>query len=102
MPPLSFNALAGIPEIEAGADLAGCIADALRATGCVLRARDVLVVAQKVVSKAEGRTVDLADIVPSSEAHRLAETTRKDPRLIEVILGESEEIVRAVPNVLIV
>ncbi|HEY2590169.1 MAG TPA: coenzyme F420-0:L-glutamate ligase [Steroidobacteraceae bacterium] len=102
MPPVSFNALAGIPEIEAGADLASCIADALQASGCVLHDRDVLVVAQKIVSKAEGRTVDLATVVPSSEARRLAEATRKDPRVVEVILGESEEIVRAVPNVLIV
>jgi len=102
MTPVTFNALTGIPEIEAGADLASCIADALHASGCVLRDRDVLVVAQKIVSKAEGRTVDLATVVPSSEAQRLAETTRKDPRVVEVILGESEEIVRAVPNVLIV
>jgi coenzyme F420-0:L-glutamate ligase/coenzyme F420-1:gamma-L-glutamate ligase len=102
MSPVSFNVLAGIPEIEAGADLAGCIADALQASGCVLHDRDVLVVAQKIVSKAEGRTVDLATVVPSSEAQRLAVVTRKDPRVVEVILGESEEIVRAVPNVLIV
>jgi coenzyme F420-0:L-glutamate ligase / coenzyme F420-1:gamma-L-glutamate ligase len=102
MRPLTFNALAGVPEIAAGADLAACITDALRAGGQVLRERDVLVVAQKIVSKAEGRTVDLDTIVPSSEAQRLAQATGKDPRLIEVILGESEEIVRAVPNVLIV
>ncbi len=100
--PLTFQALAGIPEIEAGVDLAGCITNALRASGWVLRERDLLVVAQKIVSKSEGQTVDLDTVHPSSEAQRLAEKTRKDPRLVEVILRESEEIVRAVPNVLIV
>jgi len=99
---LTFNALTGVPEIEVGADLASCVADALRSSGCVLREGDVLVIAQKIVSKAEGRTVDLDNVSPSNEAQRLAEVTRKDPRLVEVILGESEEIVRAVPNVLIV
>ncbi len=100
--PLTLAALAGLPEIETSADLATCITDALYAAGLALREHDVLVVAQKIVSKAEGRTVDLDTIVPSNEALRLAAVTRKDPRLVEVILGESEEIVRAVPNVLIV
>lgn len=102
LPPLTFQALAGMPEIEAGADLSSCIMDALRACECALRERDVLVVAQKIVSKAEGRTVDLGTVRPSSEAQRIAQKTRKDPRIVEVILQESEEIVRAVPNVLIV
>jgi coenzyme F420-0:L-glutamate ligase / coenzyme F420-1:gamma-L-glutamate ligase len=102
MQPITFNALTGVPEIEAGADLASCITDALRASGEVLRACDVLVVAQKIVSKAEARTVYLDAVVPSSEARRLAQATRKDARLVEVILGESAEIVRAAPNVLIV
>ena len=99
---LTFTALTGFPEIEAGTDLAGRVMEALRAAGLVLLERDVLVVAQKVVSKAEGRTIPLDTVVPSSEALRLAHATRKDPRIVEVILGESEEIVRAVPNVLIV
>ena len=99
---LTFNTLTGFPEIEAGADLATCITDALRTAGLVLREHDVLVIAQKIVSKAEGRTIDLDSVVPSSEAQRLAQVTRKDARIVEVILRESEEIVRAVPNVLIV
>ncbi len=98
---LTITALA-LPEIEAGVDLAACITDALHAGGHTLRERDVLVVAQKVVSKAEGRTVDVEAVVPSSEARGLAAVTGKDARLIEVILGESEEVVRAAPNVLIV
>lgn len=98
----TLTALAGLPEIEAGADLAACIVRALRAQELALRERDVLVVAQKVVSKAEGRTVDLDGVVPSGEAVRLATLTGKDARLIEVILGETDEVVRAAPNVLIV
>src|SRR5690348_1957637 len=99
---LTLTALEGLPEIEPGVDLASCLLDALRAGGQVLREHDVLVIAQKIVSKCEGRLVDLAGIVPSAEALRLAAITRKDPRVVEAILGESEEIVRAVPNVLIV
>ncbi|MGH8261305.1 MAG: coenzyme F420-0:L-glutamate ligase, partial [Steroidobacteraceae bacterium] len=99
---LTLTALAGVPEIERGADLAACVIEALRAGGLALRERDVLVVAQKVVSKAEGRFLYLDEIVPSDEARRIAAVTRKDPRLVEAILAESQEIVRAVPNVLIV
>lgn len=98
----SVAALTGLPEIEVGADLAACLIEALDTGGWDLRGGDVLVVAQKVVSKAEGRFVALDGVVPSAEALRLAALTRKDPRIVEVILGETEEVVRAVPNVLIV
>lgn len=99
---LNLTGIDRLPEIEAGADLSACIADALRAGSHELRERDVLVVAQKIVSKAEGRTVELDQVVPSSEALRLAAVTQKDARLVEIILGEAEEVVRAAPNVLIV
>jgi len=99
---LSFTPLLGLPEIEAGADLAQMIVAALSAQALSLAAHDVLVVAQKIVSKAEGRTVVLDEISPSEEARRLAALTAKDPRLIELILAESQEVVRAAPNVLIV
>jgi len=102
MPSLSFTALPGLPEIEPGADLAQEILAALGRCGLVLFARDVVIVAQKIISKAEGRTVELGSVVPSHEALRLAAVTGKDPRLIEVILGESEEVVRAASHVLIV
>ncbi|HTX25221.1 MAG TPA: coenzyme F420-0:L-glutamate ligase [Steroidobacteraceae bacterium] len=92
----------GLPEIEPGADLAALIAARLAARGLEPRERDVLVVAQKIVSKAEGRFVELASVVPSEEAERLARITRKDPRIVEIILRETQEIVRAAPNVLIV
>ncbi len=99
---ISFTAVEGLPEIESGADLASLIAAALRARELVLRVRDVLIVAQKIVSKAEGRLVELDSVVPSEEARRLSRLTGKDPRMVELILGETDEVVRAVPNVLIV
>jgi len=99
---ISFTAVPGIPEVLDGADIAATIAKALLAADLLPRARDVVVVAQKIVSKAEGRTVDLAQVKPSPEAQRLSQLTGKDARLVEVILAESEEVVRAAPNVLIV
>jgi coenzyme F420-0:L-glutamate ligase/coenzyme F420-1:gamma-L-glutamate ligase len=99
---IAFTAIEGLPEIEPGTDLAATIGDRLEELRLLPAAHDVLVVAQKVVSKAEGRTVDLASVAPSQEALRLARLTGKDPRLIEVILSESAEIVRAAPRVLIV
>ena len=95
-------ALEGLPRIRPGDDLAAIIGDALSAAGLVPAAQDVLVVAQKVVSKAEGRLVRLDDVVPSAQAVELAGTTGKDPRLVEVILAESRRVVRARFNVLIV
>jgi len=88
--------------MTAGADLAGHIVSALARQQLVLAADDVLVVAQKIVSKVEGRSVDLAGVTPGSEALRLAQLTGKDARLVEVILSESSAVVRAAPNVLIV
>lgn len=92
----------GMGEVMPGDDLAGLLAGALQAQGLVLRADDVLVVTQKIVSKAEGRFVALDTVTPGSEAQRLAGVTRKDPRLVEVVLAESTAILRAVPGVLIV
>jgi coenzyme F420-0:L-glutamate ligase/coenzyme F420-1:gamma-L-glutamate ligase len=74
----------------------------LRDAGIVPRDRDVFVVAQKIVSKAEGRYVDLNDVVPSRRAVELAAAVGKDPRIIEVILSESNEVVRHAHGVLIV
>lgn len=93
--------LAGIGEVLPGCDLPGLLADALDASGAVLRPGDVLVVTQKIVSKAEGRFVDLDTVEPEDQARGLAVITRKDPRLVELVLRESTAVVRAVPNVLI-
>jgi len=95
-------ALAGVPDVHAGDDLAQTIVERCRATGNLPLDGDVLVVAQKVVSKAEDRYVDLARVEPSGRARALSTTTGKDARLVEVILGESRRVVRAVRDVLIV
>ncbi len=99
---LWIRAISGIPGVRPGDDLAELLADAIVRSGEMLRDGDVLVVAQKIVSKAEGRIVRLADVVPSPRAVELAARTDKDPRAVEVILGESVEVLRAVPGVLIV
>ncbi|HTW38664.1 MAG TPA: coenzyme F420-0:L-glutamate ligase [Steroidobacteraceae bacterium] len=99
---VSFTAVEGLPEIQPGEDLGEHIARSLQTGTLVPRERDVLIVAQKAVSKAEGCFVELDDVVPSAQARRLAQITGKDPRFVEVVLRESEEIVRAAPNVLIV
>lgn len=94
--------LAGIGEIRPGSNLVVVLGDALAAAGTgPPRPEDALVVTQKIVSKAEDRFVDLTDVTPSTEALRLAEVTRKDPRLVELVLSESTAVVRAVPHVLI-
>lgn len=93
MPEVRVIPLTGLPEVREGDDLAGFITDAARASPGI-QAGDVVVVTQKVVSKAEGRVVALADATPSPEAERLAVETEKDPRLVELILRESNRIVR--------
>jgi coenzyme F420-0:L-glutamate ligase/coenzyme F420-1:gamma-L-glutamate ligase len=102
MTSLEVVALRGVPLIRAGDDLVDLIASALELNDVTLRAQDVLVVAQKIVSKAEGRIVDLATIEPSARARALAADVAKDPRLVEVILSESVRVVRARRGVLIV
>ena len=84
----------GIPEIHPGDDLAELIAEAMRDAGIGLRDDDVLVVTQKVVSKAEGRVVELASVDPSLAAREFAERWGKDPRQVELVLRESAEVVR--------
>jgi coenzyme F420-0:L-glutamate ligase/coenzyme F420-1:gamma-L-glutamate ligase len=100
-PSLSIFPLTGLGEIRPGDDLAGLLADAIDAHGFVPVAGDVLVVTQKIVSKAEDRYADLDAIEPGEEAERLAAVTTKDPRLIELVLRESSAVLRAVPGVLI-
>jgi len=102
MTSLEVVALTGLPLIKAGDNLVEMIAESLKQNGVEPRAYDVLVVAQKIVSKAEGRMVDLATIKPSAQALALATEVDKDPRLVEVILSESVRVVRARRNVLIV
>jgi coenzyme F420-0:L-glutamate ligase/coenzyme F420-1:gamma-L-glutamate ligase len=91
-----------MPIVAPGDDLASMIMTALVECGEELRQGDVLVVAQKIVSKAEGRVVALASVTPSERAIALAAATGKDPRLVELILRESDEVVRHAPNVIVV
>jgi len=95
-------ALPGIPLIRPGDDLASILIEAIEATGHRPRERDVLVVAQKIVSKAEGRYRRLEEVTASPRAQDIARESHKDPRLIEVILSESAEILRCKRDVVIV
>lgn len=96
---IKIHPLAAIGEVCPGDDLAAILGDALAHLDP--GPDSVLVVTQKIVSKAEDRFVDLKDVTPGPEAVRLAEVTNKDPRLVELVLAESIAVVRAVPNVLI-
>lgn len=93
--------LPGLPEVRPGDDLVGLMDEALKRSGEALRSGDVVVMAQKVVSKAEGRVVPLASVTPSERARRMAEESGKDARVLEVVLGESRSIVRWERGVLI-
>jgi coenzyme F420-0:L-glutamate ligase / coenzyme F420-1:gamma-L-glutamate ligase len=97
---LTARALDGLPEVAAGDDLAALIA-AAAAAGAPLRDGDVMVVAHKVVSKAEGRVRQLDEVVPGAQAIELAETHGKDPRHVQVVLDETVELLRAERGVLI-
>ncbi|MDX2158631.1 MAG: coenzyme F420-0:L-glutamate ligase [Hyphomicrobiaceae bacterium] len=101
-PALSVWPLRGLPRVKPGDDLGRLLIDAICSEGLVPAAGDILVVAQKIVSKAEGRTVDVAAVTPSARAQELAEVTGKDPRLVELVLRESTEVLRAKRNVMIV
>ena len=99
---MTITGIPGIPLIRPGDDLAGLILGAIRAAGLSLHHGDVLIVTSKIVSKAEGRFVSLATVVPGPEAERLAAVTSKDPRMVELVLRESVGVVRAAPGVLVV
>lgn len=98
---VTYFAVDGFPLIEPGDDLVTIILEALRLQGSSLESGDIIVIAQKVVSKSENRYVNLRDVTPSAQALELAEKVGKDPRYVEVVLSESEEIVRYRPNTLI-
>lgn len=93
--------LTGMGEVQPGDDLAGILQGAVDRCASERRVGDILVVTQKIVSKAEGRFAFLDDVKPGDEALRLAAVTRKDPRLVQLVLDESTAIIRAVPHVLI-
>jgi coenzyme F420-0:L-glutamate ligase/coenzyme F420-1:gamma-L-glutamate ligase len=99
---LRLIALPEFPAVHAGDDLAGLTMTALSRAGLVLVDGDVLVFAQKIVSKAEGRQVALSTVTPGSRALELARVVQKDARLVELVLHETRRVVRAAKDVLIV
>lgn len=106
MPPVAATGLTvtpikGVPRVEPGDDLATILVEALKHSQIELQPTDVVVVAQKIVSKAEGAIVQLSRVESGEEALKVAQTVDKDPRLVEVILNNSKRIVRSVPGVLI-
>ncbi len=92
----------GIPEVATGVNLGKLIAQSIGEAGLEVKDRDILVVAQKIVSKAEGQVLDLADVEPSPLAHRWATTHGKDARLVEIVLRESRRLLRMERGLLIV
>ena len=99
---VNITGFAGIKMVEPGDDLGAIAVEAFTANGLVPEAGDVLVVAQKIVSKAEGRYVDVATVEPSEKAIALAAELDKDPRFVEVVLSQSKRVVRHRPGLLIV
>jgi coenzyme F420-0:L-glutamate ligase / coenzyme F420-1:gamma-L-glutamate ligase len=99
---ITYFAVPGLPLIRPGDDLAALIVDAFHAEQLKLISGDIVVVAQKVVSKAEDRYVQLKEVRPSEQAQSLADQIGKDPRYIEVVLSESAEVVKHRRNILIV
>jgi len=99
---LILTALPGIPMVQPGDDLAAFIQQALSSAGIHLEDGDILALAQKVVSKAEGRLVNLASVTPSERAQVLASETGKDPRFLELVIKESRDVLRTRPGTVIV
>ena len=100
--PLTFTCLPGIPLISPGDPLPQIILNGLNLAGINLEDGDILVVAQKIVSKSEGRLVNLTTVTASAQALELAQITGKDARFVELVLQESRQVLRTAPNTLIV
>ncbi len=99
---ITVTAVEGVPLINQGDDLAALLISAVEAQGLQPASEDIFVIAQKVVSKAEGRLLDLSSVDPSPEAKKLAAETDKDPRYVEAVMRQSSEVVRAKPGVIVV
>jgi coenzyme F420-0:L-glutamate ligase/coenzyme F420-1:gamma-L-glutamate ligase len=102
MSSIYISTIPNFPHIQAGDDIAQLLLETLRQNNTALQNGDVLALAHKVISKAEGRLVNLSAVIPSQYACDIAEQVNKDPRLVELILQESDEISRMKPGVLIV
>ncbi len=102
MPQINFTTLPGIPLVKDGDDLVEIILAAAAQADLTFADGDIIVIAQKIVSKAEGRLIRLADVTPSAAAVALAKATEKDPALVQLILDESSVVMRSKPGVIIV
>ena len=98
---LTLNTLPGIPEVERGAPLCDMLLAAIQRAGTTLQPGDILVLAQKIISKAEGRLVPLASVTPSERAESIAREANKDPRFVEMVLRESRSLLRVKPGIII-
>ena len=99
---VTYFAVPGLPLVNPGDDVAALILASLKTAELQLTSGDIIVVAQKIISKAENRYVELKRVRPSAKARELADATGKDPRYVEAVLSESTEVVRHRPNLLIV
>lgn len=99
---LRLIALPGIPEVEHGASLSDLLRTAIVRAGMALQTGDILVLAQKIISKSEGRVVPLAGVTPSKRAQDIAREANKDPRIVELMLRESRQVLRVKPGIIIV
>ena len=102
VPKIEIIAIPDIPMIQPGDDLPAIIWERAQAAGVTFEDRDVVVVTQKIVSKAEGRSVRLSEVTPSPEAIELAASVNKDPRFVEVVLRESRGVMALRPDLLVV
>lgn len=102
MQPLVFTPISGIPLIQPGDNLAEILTACLQTNAIALKDGDILVLAQKIVSKSENRLVNLNEVTPSQQAREVGEETGKNPRLVELILRESSSILRTRPGTIIV
>jgi coenzyme F420-0:L-glutamate ligase/coenzyme F420-1:gamma-L-glutamate ligase len=100
--PLTLTALMGIPLIQEGDSIPGIILESIRTQGMTVEDGDIFVIAQKIVSKSEGRMVDLSTVEPSEHAVDLSKIVLKDPRFVELVLRECNQVLRARENTLIV
>jgi coenzyme F420-0:L-glutamate ligase/coenzyme F420-1:gamma-L-glutamate ligase len=99
---VKFMGLEQFPIVKEGDDLAELIVSVAQKNDVILEDDDVIVVAHKIVSKTEGRIVELSAVTPSLKAQALAQTTNRDPRLVELVLKETKRVVKATPEILIV
>src|SRR5687767_10387401 len=101
-PALTITPLPGLPRVRPGDDLVALIGAAFERAGFVPKPKDIIVIAQKIVSKSEGRIARLDEVKPSARANEIAAVTGKDPRQVQLVLDESDEVLRAKKNVMVV